>query len=274
MIPASQLEIALAAQSNTIKWSGRVELYAYTGEGIAGLVYLAVGLRMYGLSKQSRQFSDRLLSASFLLWALCYAIYDISYLLFYRGGLLPAPIAFASLLSLHLGTAAFAVFTRVVFRSRERWAGWLAAGTIVCLIVGFAGSIWVGDMGGEAPLSNPWWWAVRVGGIAPSIWIGVEGLIQFSKARQRQRLGLCKPLVANRYLLWGVAGSLWTVLELIDTAQYMAYERTGQWSDTLSVMLGCHEFIPGVLIWLAFFPPTAYRRWIEGSASDDARVSD
>ena len=243
-----------------------MEFYTYIGEGVAGLVYLLVGIRLYALSVRNAQIPERLLSVSFLFWALSYAIYDIPYLLFYRGAQLPALFAFGSLFTLYLGTGIFALFTRAVFRSQERWALWLVAGTLGCLIVGLTGSVWVGDWGGDSPLSNPWSWVARVGTASPLFWMGAEGLTQFVRARRRRRLGLCTPLVCNHFLLWGLAGSLWAILEFVDVAQYIAYERTGHWSDTLSVLLGWHEFVPGVLIWFVFFPPVFYQRWINGNA--------
>jgi hypothetical protein len=247
-----------------------VEFSAYIeeriGEIFAGFVYLFVGVRLYALSRRNGQIPDRLLSASFLLWAVSYAVYDIPELISYREVSLPAVFTFSSLFTLYLGTATFALFTRAVFRSRERWASGLVACTFGCLIVGLTGSVWVGDWGGEAPLSNPWWWVARVGTALPLCWMGVEGVTQYVKARQRRRLDLCAPLVCNRYLLWGLAGGLWAILEFIDVAQYIAYERTGHWSHSLIALVSWYEFVPGLLIGLVFFPPAFYQRWITGTA--------
>ena len=244
------------------------DLQLYIGDGVALLVYLFVGVRLHALSVRGGQGPDRLLSACFLLWAFSYAIYDIPDVLFYRGAQFPALLTFISLFTLYLGSAAFTLFTCAVFRKRERWAHWLVAGTLGCMIVGLSGSAWVGDWGGERPLSNPWWWVAHVGAASPYFWMGAEGFNQYVKARQRKRLGLCSALVCNRFLLWGLAGSLWAVLEFIDVAQHIVFERTGQWSTALSTLVGWNEFIPGVLIGLAFFPPAFYRRWVEGRASD------
>jgi hypothetical protein len=236
---------------------------AYIGDAVAMLVYIVVGVRLCALSRRSGQLPDRLLSASFLLWALSYAVYDIPDLFFYRGEQLPTPIAFGSLFATYLGTATFTLFTLVVFRKRERWAGALVAGALSCLFIGLTGSVWVGDWAGEAPLSNPWWWVARVGNFIPYCWVGAEGFHHYGKARQHRQLGMCEPMDCNRFLLWGLAGALWAVLIFIDAAQYIAYELTGEWSSTLSAWAGWHEFVPGIVIGLVFFPPAAYRRWVE-----------
>ncbi len=238
----------------------------YTGEGIAGLVHLIVGVRLFALSVRNAQTPDRLLSVTFLLWALNYLLYDIPSLFFYGEAVLPPLFAFGSAVTLYLGTITFAIFTRAVFRNQERWAVWLVAGTVGCLIVGAAGSVWVGDWGGDYPLSHPWWWVTRVGRAAPLAWMAAEGLAQYVKARQRRQLGLCAPQVCNRYLLWGLAGALWVTLEFVEVADYIVYQSTGQYSDSLFVLVGWLEAVPGGIIWLVFFPPAFYRRWVERAA--------
>ena len=40
--------------------------------------------------------------------------------------------------------------------------------------------------------------------------LGIEGFIEYPKAKQRALLGHCDPLVSNRFLLWGIVGIVWT----------------------------------------------------------------
>jgi hypothetical protein len=255
------------------------EYVYYIGDILAGLVYFIVGVRLFALSVRSAQTSDRLLSVTFLFWALSYLLYYISSLFFDGEALITPLFALGSAFTSYLGTITFAVFTRAVFRNQERWAVWLVAGTVGCLTVGVAGSVSVGDWGGDYPLSHPWWWVTRLGRAAPLAWMAAEGLAQYVKARQRRRLGLCAPQVCNRYLLWGLAGALWVILEIVEAADYIVYQSTGQYSDSLFVLVGWLEAVPGGIIWLVFFPPTLYRNWInklatiadaaeEGSAHD------
>ncbi len=245
-----------------------VEIFAYAGELFAGLVYLIVGIRLYALSARNAQTPDRLLSVTFLLWALNYLLYDIPSLFFYGEALLPPLFAFGSVFTSYLGTITFAVFTRAVFRNQARWAVWLVAGTVGCLIIGAVGSVWVGDWGGDYPLSHPWWWVTRVGRAAPLAWMAAEGLAQYVKARQRRQLGLCAPQVCNRYLLWGLAGALWVILEFVEVADYIVYQSTGQYSDSLFVLVGWLEAVPGGIIWLVFFPSAFFRLWVYSAAPD------
>jgi hypothetical protein len=245
-----------------------VEIYAYhVGYCVGALVHLIVGVRLFALSARSAQPQDRLLSWAFLFWALSYLIYGVPWVWLRNEDLIPTLFTFGSMMSLHLGTIIFAFFTRAVFRSQERWAVWLLAGMVGCLIAGVAGSVWVGDWEGESPLSNPWWWLTRVGSAAPNVWMAAEGLAQYVKARRRRQLGLCAPRVCNRYLLWGLAGALWSVLEVVESAEYIVFESTGRWSDTLSALVGFLEAVPSVIIWLVFFPPVFYRNWIDRLAT-------
>ena len=52
------------------------------------------------------------------------------------------------------------------------------------------------------------------------------------------------------------------ILELVNGAEYIVYESTGQWSASLFVLVGFFEAVPAGVIWLVFFPPTFYRNWI------------
>jgi hypothetical protein len=129
-----------------------------------------------------------------------------------------------------------------------------------------AGSAWVGDWEQIDPVANPGYWPQTVGGFAPSVWMCLEGFGQHINARRRLKLGLCEPLACHNFLLWGIAGALWMGLEFVLVAQDHFYLEAGEWSNTLGIANGLLEIVPIALIWLVFFPPAAYRRWIEGAA--------
>lgn len=239
---------------------------AFIGDVIAGLVFLVAGFRLLGLAAQTRRAPERLLSASFLVWGIGYLLYDIPYAIV-DDAALRTHFFLASRVSIDAGSVTFALFTRCVFRPGRRWAAWLVAGTAICLVGGVAGSVWVGDWEGVRPLSNPWYWLERPANFVPVIWMTTEGLLGYAKNRRRRRLGLCDPLVCNRFLLWGISGALWVLLELALFPQEIGYEAKQEFSAALGILSGLLEVAPVALIWLAFFPPAFYRRWIAGGAT-------
>ena len=239
---------------------------AYIMDAAAGVIYLVVGVRLFLLSRQTRQAPEYLIALAFLSWGLGYALYDIPYA-FTVGDESIAPFyAYTSLLAFNLGTAVFALFTREVFRNQQRWAFWLVVAIAVCLVLGAAGSAWVGDWEQIDPLANLGYWPQTVGGLAPMVWMGAEGVAHYARARKRLKLGLCSPLTCHNFLLWGLAGALWAGLETVIVIQDFIYLSAGDWSGALGVVNGLLEVVPIAIMWLVFFAPAGYRRWIEGPA--------
>jgi hypothetical protein len=241
-----------------------VEYNAVYGEMFAGVACLLIGVRLYRLANRTGATPERLLSAAFLLSALAYLLYDLPYLMLNEGSDLLG-FSFASRIGFLAETILIAVFTRKVFRPGEAWAGWLVAAVVACILVGLGGSLTQGYWELGYPFSNPWYWPESLGVVIPMAWMGAEGLSQYRTTRQRRRLGLCEPSVCHRFLLWGLAGSLWLLLELLIVFQEIDYELTGQWSTAPDLLAGALEIAPIVFVWLAFFPPAFYRHWIEGT---------
>jgi hypothetical protein len=240
-----------------------VEYNAVYGEIFAAAACLWIGARLYRLASRTGAAPERLLSATFLSWGLAYLLYDLPYLMLDEGSNPLGFFFFASRISFLAAAIFIAVFTRKVFRSGKAWAGWLVSAVVACILVGLGGSLAQGHWEADYPLSNPWYWPETLGLLIPLAWMGMEGLSQYRKARRRQRLDLCSPSDSHRFLLWGLAGSLWLLLELLIVFQEIDYELTGQWSAGPDLLAGALEVIPAVLAWLAFFPPAFYRNWIE-----------
>jgi hypothetical protein len=55
-------------------------------------------------------------------------------------------------------------------------------------------------------------------------------------------------------------------LSLILLPQYAEYEATNQFTAMWDGLYGTIETASLVMIWLVFFPPSFYRRWINGNA--------
>jgi hypothetical protein len=81
-------------------------------------------------------------------------------------------------------------------------------------------------------------------------------------ARKRVRLGLCEPIVANRYLLLALFGGfqcLACLADLLFAADISGNQAVSLFSDAL---LGGSEIASVAVLWLAFFPPPFYSDWI------------
>ncbi len=242
-----------------------MEENAYIGSVFAGLAYFAVGARLVRLGIRTRSASEWLLGLTFIMWALSYVPWVIA-VAFQGQFALESQILIASRLATTLGGVGIAIFPLLAFRRGSTWAKWLSTSIAICLIVGTAGSIWGGDPEGVEPLTNFWWWLEWIGQIAPAIWIGVEGLHHYGTTRPRVRLGLCEPIVGHRFLLWGIAGLFWTLLDFVIVGQYVEFWATHAWSATLDKLVGFCEIAALAMIWLAYFAPAAYQRRINASA--------
>jgi len=236
---------------------------AYIGELIGGLVYLIVGLRLVRLGQRTGEAPERLLGACFLFLSISAALYAHPSFLAFES--LWTPLNFAGRVFAIPGAVIFALFTWRVFRPAERWGGWLVWGLAILLVVGVGGSAMGGDWEGFS-IRDGWFWFEWVGYTLPYGWAGAEAFIQYGQARRRVRLGLCEPLVCNRYLLWALFGVLQVGLSLVILPQYYEYETTNQLTAMWDGLYGAIENTSIGMIWLTFFPPAVYRRWIEGAA--------
>jgi hypothetical protein len=238
---------------------------AYYGEVVALVAFLVMGIRLYCTGARTRRLPERYLSAAFLLWALGYVLWDVPYLLTNDEWLLTR-CSFGGRVAINFGTLALALFTRSVFRPQRRWAFWFVVATAFGLIGGVVGSGWAGDWLGERPFDYAWYWPELVANIAPSAWMAAEGMISYRNAKRRWHLGLCDALSCNRFLLWGLAGAFWMGLEIVSFMQELELALSGRSSIVGDILMGLCEFVPVVLIWLTFFPPVAYRDWLEDGA--------
>jgi len=241
---------------------------AYMVELVAGLLYLPAAFLLLRLASRTGELPERLLGLTFACMGSSYLLYQAPYL--------PGLESF----ELHLSVAGrlvygascivIAVFTREVFRPRERWAGaavWACAGLF---LVGFAIGCATGDAAGFS-LENPGFWLEWVALMMPALWLTAEGLIHHRSARRRLRIGLSDPHVCNRFLLWGLFGAFQLGAGFVVLGMNAAYAAAGEVSAAMDVLLGGVEIASLTMVWLAFAPPAFYRRWIEYLAAADAQ---
>ncbi|MEM9173722.1 MAG: hypothetical protein AAGC67_00670, partial [Myxococcota bacterium] len=108
--------------------------------------------------------------------------------------------------------------------------------------------------------------AVPVAAGLGQAWTAWEALRQWRAMRRRLRLGLVSAEVCNRFLLFG---GLASCMLIAITGLFLAMT-LGQgpvrtpWFVGVVALSGAAQ---ALLLWLAFLPPAAYRRWLAASAA-------
>jgi hypothetical protein len=116
-------------------------------------------------------------------------------------------------------------------------------------------------------VSSPWFWCEWLGYTLAPLWIGAEGLLAHAGARRRVRLGLCEPMVASRYLLWGLFGAIQVCCSLVIVPMYATYESNQPFTIGADAALGALEVLAAGVAWLAFCTPRHYEAWVARRAA-------
>jgi len=230
---------------------------------LAAVVYTALGLRLLRLARRGGGLPEALLGTYFVLGGLSYIGYYLPELLEHDDWYVP--LTYAARLTYDVGVLPFLLFLQLVFHRDVRWAGWLAAGSGLLLLAGATGSTIAGDYEGVT-LDNPWFWCEWVGYTLPFAWLAWITFAEHRSASRRVRIGLTSSLVANRYLLWSIFGVLQVAASLALIPMYVDYARHGFYSAWSDALLGGLENVSLGVLWLVFFAPALYRRWVEGGA--------
>ena len=233
--------------------------HAYIGEFVAGIFYLIVGARLARLGARTGETPERLLAAMFFVSGLSYVVYEIPLMIDVEA--LWTPLNFAGRVIYAPASVLLAAFTWQVFRQESSWGVWFVYGTAALMIGGVGGSALGGDWEGYT-ISNRWFWLEWAGYTVPFAWAGAEAYSQYRRARRRQRVGLSDPLVCNRLMLWSLFAIVQVVISLAILQQYASYEQENLFSATWDTLIGGLEILSAATIWLVFFPPVWYRRWV------------
>jgi len=242
-----------------------IEGHAYIGELAAAIFYFAASVRLLRVAFRTGALQERILGLAFLL-------FGISYLFYVAPDILPTlmpmmtPLSFLGRITTATGVVGIALFTWQVFRRDAAWAKWLAWGNGFVILVGIGVSLWEGDWDGFSTLTSVGYWLVWAGEMVPLAWVGVEGFVCYVRATKRVKLGLSDPLVANRFLLLCLFGAMQVSTMAVEIPMNIGFERQGIFSTWPDAAIGAFELLTIAMVWLVFFPPAAYRRWINGAA--------
>jgi hypothetical protein len=173
----------------------------------------------------------------------------------------------ASVVLVNGGFAFLFLFTRRVFRPDAGWAlalsvlGLLALGANLALQLVEAASREDVRIASRAVGDS----LLQIGPVLLGYcWSGFESFRYHAMMRRRLALGLGDPVVCNRFLLWGAisvavaTGTLANGVALVRGVDVFA-------SPGVLLLSSTTGLAQAVLLFLAFLPPLAYRRWLEGS---------
>lgn len=160
-------------------------------------------------------------------------------------------------------------FTWYVFRRRS----WAALGVVVCtsavavvsLLVGVALGDWMGYRSDRI-----WIWLETGAQQVAYGWTLAESTLHYARMRRRAAHGLADPVVRNRMLLWATYGgaSLCSGLTYLASIGVATYQ--GEYPLIFDAVMSIASGSAALSLWLAFFPPQAYRRWLVAGAGEAA----
>jgi hypothetical protein len=238
---------------------------SYLGELSAGIIYVLAGARLALLGIRTGEAPERFLGASFAMFGTSAILYSLAELETFND--FWTPLYFAARVAYLPGSVLIAVFTARVFRPDDGWARWLVWGVAVLAAAGVGGSALQGDWEGLS-LSSAGFWLEWTSYALPFGWAAAEAFLQYRQARRRVSIGLCEPSVCNRMFLWSLFGVIQLAGCFAVIGQYAAYERENLFSSTWDFLYSGTILAALIAMWLAFFPPKFYVRWVNGAAAE------
>jgi len=192
---------------------------------------------------------------------------------------IPWHAAFQTLAS--IGSVGAYLFTWRTFRpDSERAKGFVA----IMLAIMATSLLAIGFTDGFAihVLNGPAYWVHYLTKILFMPWVAVESFRYYGLQRRRLAVGLADPVVANRFLLWGVWATATMLMGFSEPLARFWYVHlagsTTAWMPEygrpiINVTVAYSSavgLVAAAVLFLTFFPTTAYRRWVESRA---ARIS-
>jgi hypothetical protein len=243
--------------------------------GISQLVYIVIvltlGIRLALLARRTRKLPEALLCAHFLLCcSLGYLLLGIGIPAAYQPGFLPtwaiAPLIAVGHLTSSVGVWTGAAFNWLVFRREAAWARGLVWLSAITLATGYLGAVLSGGFS-RGTLAGVWIWLIYGTYTAAAAWVMLEPLRHYAVMRRRLRLGLADPLVANRFLLWGIGSVCRFVMLVMGVIAALLSRHIPPeiWPTVASITLiavAVAGLGVSVSYWLVFFPAPAYVRLI------------
>ena len=232
----------------------------WVGFGVFFVAALTVGLRLVALAARTRRAPELLIGLAVL------GIGPVGFGLQTGAGLIDDPAAAETLAA--VGAAALAIgvwakltFNWLVYRRDSRIAtiatGLLAIGIGVQLLAQpMLGSFLAAAR--NVPLSS----VRNVIQVVALGWGASEAIAYWVRLRKRARIGLADPVLANRFLMWGVSAAAAGLGSAVGVVASLVTGAAIQEMPAILVSSSAHGLVAAIGMWLAFVPPRAYVDWL------------
>jgi len=232
-------------------------VFAITGVVTAALAGLIVGVRLGRVALGTHRLPEAMLAGVLLLSIFGANAFHGAATVF---GTSAIPLRTAAMLCANLGAGLLLLFTFRVLRPAQGWVGILAGVLAASAIYSVWGELASGTLATPF-IDGRWgWWAYAVRLFAFA-WAAAEALVAHARLARQRRLGLVDGVTTHRILLWGLAAAAATAIAVVaGTVSALAPSADGL--ALAGLAMGILGIGAAALLWLAFFPPPRYARWI------------
>ena len=245
-----------------------MRIVAAIGGGAFVLASLGVGLRLLWLAARRRTLPELWMGLGlFLMGGLGYPLVSVARMAVGQTDEVRTAFMIGAHACMVTGVTAMAVFNWQVFRPADGRARGAVASVLVALLAAVA---WQGISPGfrAGAIEHRGGGVVAINVLAgmAMAWSCAEAIAQRRASIRRARYGLAEPFVSDRFRLWAIAtGAATGITAFTTTLHLLEIDPAG--SALGAMVVGPVGLCAAVACWLAFAPPTAYRRWVGARAA-------
>ncbi len=219
-------------------------------------VSAAVGVRLLALARRSRKLPELVMAIASLGTGIGATLVVLGVARAEAQQPSSVALIYAGIIMTSTGSIFLCAGMWRIFRVNELWAVALTLVAGVLLVVSCSVLLGV-DHSGHLPTEHPAYWLGFGVRIATFGWVAAESLHYARQLQRRAALGLAEPLMANRFLCWGVSSVSSCIAYLI----YLGCMLSGEAPPAHALaLIGALGLVSGGSMWIAFFPPGLYRQ--------------
>jgi hypothetical protein len=226
------------------------------GFGFFVVASFLVGLRLLGIASRTGKAPELAIGTAFLAGGgVGYGLIVTAYVLHAFSAPVMPIVVLVGNTSASCGAIALALGIWRIFRPADRWPLALTALIVALLSLSFAGRL---RNVAVVPAPTFVFWSFTIGSGVSYAWSAFEALRIHARLRRQTQIDLGSAAIAQRFLLWGVAGSAAVGIHICSAANRFVDADTIH--PALMIVQAAFGLSAAIGIWLAFFPPRRLRR--------------